>query len=140
MRAFPPSTRRPWRRTRKTVAHPFRDEARETLAGVFGSFGSTDGLAADARYTPAGGGSDVDLRAMPDTADAPLDMFGKAVMQTGRRFALLKDDVADRPERGATIALLGDAGDVAETFTVIEAAMSFDRFQLVWICVTGEPS
>jgi hypothetical protein len=122
------------------VAHPFRERAAASLRRVWGSFGSSTGLGADAVYTPAGGGASTDLRVMPVVKDAVIeDAFSGRTRQTGRTFEVLTHDVPARPEKGATIALLDAAGDVTETFTLTEPAVSEDRLRIVWRCATGEP-
>ena len=123
------------------MAHPFRERAAASLRRVWGSFGSSTGLGADARYTPAGGGAAVDIRVMPSVLDAVMeDPFSGRTRQTGRSFIVFVDDVPARPEKSATIALLDSAGVVTETFTLTELALSDDRFRIVWTCVTGEPA
>lgn len=111
------------------MASPFRDDVVAMLVGVFADLGF------DATYTPAGGGAAVELTAIPDAEDVEslgVD-YGMRARQTRRLVALLKSDVADRPQAGATIAIptFGD-------FTVTEEAMCLDKFQLVWLCAVTE--
>lgn len=98
-------------------------------AGVFADLGF------DATYTPAGGGAAVTLMAIPDAEDVESlgADFGMRVRQTQRLVAIRKADVADRPTKGATIAIPGFGN-----FTVIEEAMCRDTFQLVWLCAVVE--
>ncbi len=121
------------------MSHPFRARVLASLRRTWGEFGSSHGLGADARYTPAGGGASVDLRLMPIVRDSVLeDPFAPRTRQTGRSFDLIVDDVPARPAKGATIALLDAGGAVTETFTVAEDALSEDSLRVVWRCVTGE--
>ena len=112
------------------MASPFRDEVVAMQAGVFADLGF------DATYTPAGGGAAVALMAIPDTRDVEAlgDLFAAARTRTTQRLVALRAaDVADRPEKGATIAIPGFAD-----FTVTEQAMCLDRLQLVWLCAVAE--
>lgn len=112
------------------MASPFRDEVVEMQAEVFADLGF------DATYTPAGGGAAVALKAIPDTSDAESmgDIFaGARTRQVQRLIAIRKADVADRPVKGAEIAIDGE-GD----FTVSEQAMCLDRYQLLWLCPVHE--
>lgn len=111
------------------MASPFRDEVVATLVEVFADLGF------DATYTPAGGGAGVSLKAIPDAEDVESlgADFGMRVRQTQRLVALLKSSVADRPAKGATIAI-----PTFGNFTVIEEAMCRDKFQLVWLCAVAE--
>lgn len=112
------------------MASPFRDDVVATLAEVFADLGF------DATYTPAGGGTPVpDIKVIPDVQEVEsLGIeFAQRIRQTQRLVAILKADVTDRPTAGAAIAIPG-FGD----FTVIEEAMSRDKFQLVWLCAVRE--
>jgi hypothetical protein len=122
------------------MGHAFRERVVASLRRTWGRFGAAPGLAADALYTPAGGGAPVALRVMPVVKDAVLDDFGGRTLQTGRSFDLLTSDVPARPEKGATLALLDGAGNVMETCTLTEPALSIDSLRAVWRCVTGEPA
>lgn len=110
------------------------------FADIAGAAGSSSGLFADARYMPAGGdeGDAVTLRVMPITPDAVMDFTGARTLQTGHTFHLLTADVATRPEKGATITTLDDAGEPLLVYTLAEPARSEDGLRLKWICVTGE--
>lgn len=104
---------------------------------AWGAPGGSNGLAADMRYTPAGGGASVDLRAMPVTKDIMLDDFGARTPQTGHSFDIFTADVPATPERGATLAELDAAGVVVLTYTLTEKALSMDSLRTVWRCNTG---
>lgn len=105
---------------------------------TWGSFGSATGLAASVRYTPAGGGDAVEIRVMPVVKDVVADdPFAPRMRQTGHAFHVMAADVPDCPQAGATLATLDATGDVAETFTVTEPALSLDGLRTVWLCHTG---
>lgn len=105
---------------------------------TWGEFGSSRGLGADARYTPAGGGAAVDIRVMPVVKDVVADdPFAPRMRQTGHTFHVMTADVNASPQAGATIATLGADGNVIETFTVTEPALSLESLRIVWVCHTG---
>jgi hypothetical protein len=113
------------------MASPFLTEVIAMQAEVFADLGF------DATYTPAGGGAPVTgVYAIPDIKDVETlaDVFAGARTRTTQQLiAIRKAHVADRPAKGALIAIPG-FGD----FTVTEDAMCVDRFQLVWICAVHE--
>lgn len=80
----------------------------------------------------------MDVRVMPVVKDVVADdPFAPRMRQTGHAFHVMAEDVPACPQLGATIATLDADGDVVETFTVTEPALSLDSFRLVWVCHTG---